>query len=649
MKKQNQLYKGNLVAEMIANKADNSIIVANRKGEIEWVNEGFIRLTGYKLSDVRGSKAEILRLGAKTGLSDQALLEDCISNRTSRTYEVVNFSKEGKEYWVSTTITPCFDETTDAFQSFLVIESDITERMKMELDLRYSKGLAEEARQAQEMFLANMSHEIRTPMNAILGFTELLQKSDLNAEQRDFVETILHSGENLLVLINDILDFSRISSGKITFDSKEFNVSDIINSVIKTLSVKATETDNKIIFDPILTDVNVVGDPTRFKQILINLVNNALKFTSKGEVSIITDVTTGEEGPVIEVSVKDSGIGIGDEKLEFIFDRFNQASDYSIYGGTGLGLPIVKSLVELQGGKIEVASTVDVGSTFTFSIPFKQGSGEGLDTKEKDISQVWIDKKVLLVEDNLINQKFAKRLLSDYGLKVTIAANGEEALMACRSQQFELILMDIQMPIMDGYEATRLIRETIDWGATVPIIAMTAHATDGIYQACQTAGADNYISKPVRSNKLIGMIMEYCDWDMNGMNQKGLTRRKGITDLSLIMDSAGGDHEYIVDILRSLIKEVEIFEADMETFLAAEDWNQVSGIAHKMQSAAQLMGTTQVVEQLAKIQGFAKDPFNQKNIRPLVNEIESSFRYAVKELEASIFDQEKLLLQKSVN
>jgi signal transduction histidine kinase/ActR/RegA family two-component response regulator len=410
------------------------------------------------------------------------------------------------------------DELGELVDSFNIMMQEIHDK-EMELnhfirEIRVAKEVAEASNIAKGEFLANMSHEIRTPMNAVIGLGQILAKtSPLTEKQREMIRVLQVSGESLLALINDLLDFTKVEDGSITLEQVEFNMVDIVQKTFSIMALQAKQKNLQLLFDASgLAHANLIGDPLRLQQVVTNLVNNAIKFTENGfvKVTLSDQPIRQDDMSEITISVADSGIGIVPEKLATIFDKFTQA-DASIsrkYGGTGLGLAICKALITLMGGQIDVESKPGKGSSFTVTLKLRKGTQQAEpDIKEQiDFSMPVTDLKntILIVEDYPANVMVASNMLEQFGYQYDVAQTGTEAVNKVQHQRYSLILMDIQLPGMDGIETTRRIRiiESAKNQKTTPIIAMTAFALAGDREKFMDSGMDDYIAKPFNADDL---------------------------------------------------------------------------------------------------------------------------------------------------
>jgi signal transduction histidine kinase/CheY-like chemotaxis protein/CHASE3 domain sensor protein len=521
-----------------------------------------------------------------------------------------------KSVMLEVTAQPVYDRQGQLLFAIAAFQ-DITERKKSEKELFEAKKIAQESALLKERFLANMSHEIRTPLNAIIGFSDLIDTSQIKEEYGEYIQAIKTSGVNLLAIVNDILDLSKIDAGKIVVEKTPFNIRSLLNSLNILMANKAKEKNIKlIIHNENSFPQYLSGDPTRLSQILINLIGNAIKFTENGQVEVTCSVKNEAADALnFEFKVQDTGIGISKDEQAIIFERFNQANSETTrkYGGTGLGLSIAKNLVEIQGGALTVESEPGKGSTFTFTIPYQIASvseRSAINSSMDNVKKTQLGPlKILLAEDNELNQKLALKVLSRFGFETDIASNGKIAVKMLEEKSYAVVLMDMQMPEMGGYEATAVIRKM---GNDVPVIAMTAHALPGEKEKCIAGGMNDYISKPFKAmelyEKIAMLVNKSTDKSMVGMEVP--TDHSGenkVSDLSYLMELSQHSNRFIVEMIELFFKKFPIDLAQLEDAISKEDYQLIKTTSHKIRSSVNIMGIEKAETLLFSIEDLSKE------------------------------------------
>ncbi len=507
---------------------------------------------------------------------------------------------------------------------------DITDRKYVESELRKAKELSEQSVKIKDRFLANMTHEIRTPMNAILGFSGILNESPLNTKQKEWLKTIISSGESLLVLLNDLLDFSKIGAGMIQIENLPVSLDQELESILKLNEIKPGEKNIELRFEIEGTLPELVfSDPFRLRQILTNLISNAVKFTNKGFVKLATTILNETETDIaIEFRVIDSGIGISEEQSKYIFDRFTQASSETtrIYGGSGLGLSIVKELTLLLNGKIELFSRLNAGSEFILTLPFKKCTRQQIEEYKKQSQKEDLDDNlrldrldVLLVEDNRINQQFVVALMDDFGFTTVLANNGKEAVQKMKDRTFDIVLMDMQMPIMDGVEATRVIRNSKD---TTPIIALTANAMINERDKCFEAGMDDYATKPIITSELYQKMKRLVPHKLISAAslREDVTARMRLGspfNSKELMEILNGDKDGLKELIFVFLEDTPKDVEKLSLAIKKEDYKSIEQFSHKLVSSFSVMCATEAADILREMEGMAETTSSIREIRKL--------------------------------
>ncbi len=625
---------------------DQSSIVAitDQKGIIRYANDNFCKISKFSPEELIGQDHRIISSGYHTKEYIRNLWTT-IANGKVWKGEFKNKAKDGIIYWVDATIIPFLDEKGKIYQ-YVAVRFDITERKKIETDLIQAKELAEYLAHTKDQFLASMSHEIRTPLNGIIGFTKILLKNGLTEKQRKYMDAVKISSDVLLVLINDILDLAKIEAGKMTIEETELKLSNLVGSIFATFELRLEEKELKVTqqYDKRIPKI-LLGDSVRITQVFLNLINNAIKFTNNGgNIGVSVNLKNqNEEKAIIEIIVSDTGIGIPADKLETIFDPFTQSSSHTArrYGGTGLGLSIVKRLMDLMGGTISVKSQMNMGSTFTVSLPLKKTTATEIFI-ERTVSQAETLKrlgklKILIVEDIPINQFLAQTIMHNFGFETDTADNGKIAIELLEKNNYDLILMDLMMPEMDGYEATEHIRLKMQPPkSTIPIIALTADITQTDMKQCVEVGMNEYVSKPINETDLLDKIARLVKKNSNQVigNQQETIK---ICNLDYLKSKKSNYPKFVTEMLQMILKETPVYLEEAKGCLSASDWEGLHGSIHKVRPLIYYIGLPKHIEDVAKLMDdYVANRQHLDLIPDLFLKVEKAFQQAFKELEEEL-------------
>ncbi len=493
--------------------------------------------------------------------------------------------------------------------------------------LETATAVAKKSAQIKEQFLANMSHEIRTPLNAIKGFSRLMAQTPMSREQQQYAGIINDASSSLIHIVNDILDISKIEAGKLRIEQKEFDLGKILQTVEYIFLTAATE--KELDYSQHIKDnvpLQLKGDPERLSQILINLINNGIKFTPTGYVNIVVSVQKEEKEKVwIRFQVEDSGVGIPADKQDKIFQRFEQldTNNEKVIQGTGLGLSIVKSLTELMGGDITVVSEYGKGSVFKVLLPFEKLAADVSADKAGKTDFIpayyYTGASVLVVEDNKVNQLLLKHTLAGLDVITEIVSNGQEALDAISKKKFDLILLDIQMPVMDGYATIASLRKNNN--TTTPVVAMTAYAMPGEKEKCLAAGMNDYLAKPIDFPQLISVLEKFLQPGKATEKKSGISPEEADNFLLLL---AGGDKNIVRRILEEIKQEIPHTVAKLEQVQSTKNFAELNSICHHMISTFSPMGNeTAIMKNIQQLRNAGNEKENNSNTLRLITVLQN--------------------------
>ncbi|MES2704646.1 MAG: PAS domain S-box protein [Bacteroidota bacterium] len=609
--------------------------ITDREGRYTYASPRLKKVIGFEDEDILGKQFSFIYDDDWRKKTIQFYIQQLSEKKNETNYIFPIKTKEGEKVWFEQIATLITDN--DEITGFRCVLHDITDRVNTENTMREAARLATEAKEMQQSFLGKMSHEIRTPMNGVVGMVNLLKATPLNDKQQIYVNGISESATNLLRIINDILDVSKIESGKMTFEETSFDLVKLVNNVL--LTIKPSADDKGIILASSIDSqipATLVADPLRLNQVLLNLAGNALKFTEKGSVIInIGQLSVNGDSTTLVVKVIDTGIGIHEHKLESIFESFTQADAFTTrkYGGTGLGLTIARQLIEQQNGTITVESEVGRGTTFTFTYHCRLSTGETESTppapqaRPSALSSLK-GARILLVEDNIINQMVAQHTIENWEASITIADRGYKAIELLKTQQFDIILMDIQMPEMSGIQATKIIRDEL--GVTTPIIAMTASAMKGEKDVCIVAGMNDYFPKPFEQEDLHRMLRKYLAGTKKEEHAK-------LFDAAAFLDLVGNDIHFARQLLSLFVSRTPGMLKDIEKNVEQSNYGQLFTEIHNIKGTVGFFGKRELDNLLVDIEKDLIDlQFNERtaqNLTTLTNKLNQLMAEAVMEIE----------------
>ncbi|KAB7727083.1 PAS domain S-box protein [Rudanella paleaurantiibacter] len=599
----------------IMNNMELGLLEVDNDQTILRAYDRFCKMIGYREDELIGQNAAKMLVPPEF---IQVLSEQQQQRRlgTAGSYELQLMRKDGSRIWVLVSGVPIQDEHGAQVGS-MGIHYDLTARKQLEQELATAKHLADEARQAEKQFLANMSHEIRTPLNAIIGMSHLLFDTRPTAQQQEYIEILQTSADFLHSLISDLLDMTKIEAGRIEVQSRPFDLAGLMRGTQKVFEMKlqGRPIDIDVMLDARING-DFIGDDVMLNQILTNLVGNADKFTEEGSIQISARIRKEEQNQCwIEFSVTDTGVGIPTEKLGLVFQKFKQVNPQGHkHKGTGLGLAITKELVEIQGGTIQVKSRVGEGSVFTFILPFTRSATQSAPVPVPELSPVpmmeWRLGHVLVVEDNTMNQKYIGSLLNKWGISYTLAPDGMQAIEVCRQHKFDLILMDIQMPVLDGYEATVAIRSTRNPNQHVPIIALTASAMLDHKNIALAAGMDDFLTKPFDPPKLLALLRQYTPAELPDANPS-VPIALGL-DWRHLHDMYGPDLSTASEMFELFLNDIVPEINRLNDLCTAHDWAEVARLAHKLKPTFSMVGLTELEAKMAQIERSASQNSNSE-------------------------------------
>lgn len=635
-----------LFFESIVEHSFDGCVICNHSGErisAVFANKAFYEITGFTYENIAGKAPFLTYIQEQNSdLYDDLIKE--LRNGKSVRRELLLFRKDGTPFWADSNFVP-IQLDGESTQYHVEIFHEITHRKKKEVELKDALEKAESSTKTKERFLGNMSHEIRTPISGVLGMTQLLQNTGLTKEQKEYVDSIKLSADNLLLIINDILEFNKITTGDFEINEEQFSLTEYLEEAKNSVKQRAKEKNLFLNFtiDKSLPE-QVIGDGGRLKQVLVSLLDNAIKFTNKGEIKVhASAIEFAEEKVTVQIKVSDTGIGISEDLVNTIFDSFNKASKVTThkFGGTGLGLSIAKKLISQMEGTIEVKTKEDIGTTFIIELPFEVHE---ISTKEtttahtlKSVEDSLKGRRILVVDDHPINRKIVSGMLGKIDVNISEAECGEDSLKLLESDGlFDLVLMDVHMPGIGGLATTRKMKSSDNPAiSNLPIIAITASVLDRDVEECKEAGMDDFIAKPFTYKNLVKKIsaaLLKSDDHKTTFDSINQIKDEDVIDLTPLKEMTGGDDEVMKEMLEIFLSKTPELFSQLETEFNTGNYSEMSTLAHTMKPTFSYVGIQKGHGLAMKIEEFSVDSGDIKNLEETIKELKEVISVSVGQL-----------------
>lgn len=632
------------------------VAITDQKGTIKYVNDNFCKISKYSHEELIGNNHRILKSDEHNTEFFKKMFSFISRGRLWRG-EVKNIAKDGTAYWVNTVIVPVLNNKGKPVE-YVSIRHDITDKKNIEQQLEKSLEAEHKASMARQLLFSKLSHELRTPLNAIIGYTDLMLEDNQNPAQTEYLNTVKDAGESLVILINEILDFTQLESKKIQLDRVPFDLNLLVSSTVRILTNEAQQKNLRIVIQKKSPkEIYVNADPLRIRQILMNLISNAIKFTKEGKITIKYEISKElEDSYIINFDVIDTGIGIAKKNQERIFDVFKQEHEgiSRKFGGSGLGLSIVKSLVEMYQGSISLKSELGEGSSFQFDLKLNKASREDLIQKEvkqeTDYQKYTLDGlRVLVIEDNIVNQELIRNRLEKWNCEVDITDNGHLALEWLKEKKHQIILMDLQMPNITGYDLTKLFRsQKEEWIKNIPIIAQTAEARgSNLISSINKAGMNAYLSKPCNPQALFNILVDFTNVkkvrvkhaqnkNTSQNNSTNTSSRNKLINLEFFIRETDGDREMIASSIENFIDFINEYVVQVDLGIKNQDWDLIHKASHKIKPSIQLFGLEEFYKTNQLIVEASRDKKNTREIQNWHNKQKKQFPQILRELKQEL-------------